>query len=53
MTSLKPVKWGVPLFIFANNLIAFLRNDSAPTLATVATFHPQTSINVGVGEMWG
>lgn len=33
---LAPVKWGVPLFIFANILMAFLRNDGNPKLATLA-----------------
>ena len=33
---LEPVKWGVPLFIFANILMAFLRNDGNPKLATLA-----------------
>lgn len=33
---LAPVKWGVPLFIFANILMAFLRNDGNPKLATIA-----------------
>lgn len=33
---LEPVKWGVPLFIFANILMAFLRNDGNPRLATLA-----------------
>lgn len=32
---LAPVKWGVPLFIFANILMAFLRNDGNPKLATL------------------
>lgn len=31
-----PIKWGVPLFIFANILMAFLRNDGNPKLATLA-----------------
>lgn len=31
-----PVKYGIPLFIFANILMAFLRNDGNPQLATVA-----------------
>ena len=33
---MEPVKWGVPLFVFANILMAFLRNDGNPKLATVA-----------------
>lgn len=33
---MKPVKWSVPLFIFANILMAFLRNDGNPKLATIA-----------------
>ncbi len=32
---MKPVKWGVPLFVFANILMAFLRNDGNPKLATL------------------
>ena len=35
---LTPVKWGVPLFIFANILMAFLRNDGNPKLATLGVF---------------
>lgn len=31
-----PVKWGIPLFIFANILMAFIRNDGNPKLATLA-----------------
>ncbi len=33
---MKPVKWSVPLFVFANILMAFLRNDGNPKLATIA-----------------
>ena len=33
---MKPIKWGIPLFIFANILMAFLRNDGNPKLATLA-----------------
>ncbi len=33
---MEPVKYGVPLFVFANILMAFLRNDGNPQLATAA-----------------
>lgn len=33
---MRAVQWGVPLFIFTNILMAFLRNDGNPKLATLA-----------------
>lgn len=35
---MRAAQWGVPLFIFANILMAFLRNDGDPKLATLAVF---------------
>ena len=31
-----PIKYGVPLFVFGNIVMAFLRNDGNPRLATIA-----------------
>ena len=31
-----PIKYGIPLFIFGNIVMAFLRNDGNPRLATIA-----------------
>jgi putative MATE family efflux protein len=42
-----PIKYGVPLFVFGNIFMAFLRNDGNPRLATIAV------ISGGVFNVFG
>ena len=42
-----PIKYGVPLFVFGNIFMAFLRNDGNPKLATIAV------ISGGVFNVFG